>query len=171
MVWAHRPLPEPDPGTSPWWASEPGTVADLSALRGRLRAALQDGGARPADVTDDDVDWLLLAFDELASNGLRHGRVPVRVALWVTGSGWVLDVRDAAPERPPEPAVGRDPGSGGMGLYLVAGISIAHGWVDHGDHKHLWARLGHAITPASPGPADASGPGAAPDAPNPGRVR
>jgi hypothetical protein len=133
------------------WIAEPTTVAHLPGLRGRLRTALSDG-SHPEGITDDGIEWLLLAVDELTSNGLRHGRVPVRVVVCATGSGWLLDVRDAAPERPPQPALGRDPSTGGLGLHLVAGISVAHGWADHGDHKHVWAQLRYATPSASPAP-------------------
>ncbi|HEY4624649.1 MAG TPA: hypothetical protein VIH01_01445, partial [Blastococcus sp.] len=37
--------------------------------------------------------------------------------------------------------VGRDPGAGGMGLYLVARTSAAHGWAVLGGRKHVWAHL------------------------------
>ena len=46
-------------------------------MRMQLRAGSRRTAARPAGAADDDVDRLLLAFEELVSNGLRHGGGPV----------------------------------------------------------------------------------------------
>ena len=98
--------------------------------------------------TDEDTagERLVLAFDELASNALRHGESPV-VATVVAGSGgWLLDVSDRAPETMPAPAVDRDPAQGGLGLHLVARLAVAHGWyVD----ERLQARVGVPARPPS----------------------
>ena len=117
--WARRPPPQPGPDVLAVWAGEPATHAELSALRRALRGTLVNQPG-PAGTGDDDVERLLLAVEELVSNGLRHGRTPVRVVVTTTSSGWVLDVSDAAPDRPPAPAIGRDAADGGMGLPLVA---------------------------------------------------
>jgi hypothetical protein len=96
---------------------------------------------RPAEQADPAAEQLILAFDELASNALRHGESPV-VATVVAGSGgWLLDVSDRAPEVMPAPAVDRDPAQGGLGLHLVARLSVAHGWYVDGSCKHVWACL------------------------------
>jgi hypothetical protein len=64
------------------------------------------------------------------------------VATVVAGSGgWLLDVSDRAPEIMPTPAVDRDPAQGGLGLHLVARLSVAHGWYVDGGRKHVWACL------------------------------
>jgi anti-sigma regulatory factor (Ser/Thr protein kinase) len=87
----------------------------------------------------------VLAFDELASNALRHGESPV-VATVVAGSGgWLLNVSDRAPEMLPSPAVDRDPAQGGLGLHLVARLSVAHGWYVDDGRKHVWACLPTSI--------------------------
>ncbi len=86
-------------------------------------------------------DELLLAADELVSNGLRHGGAPVQVHATSTTHGLLLDVIDGEPDRGPEPAVGRDPALGGMGLHLVAYLSSVRGWEVRGDRKHVWACL------------------------------
>jgi hypothetical protein len=57
------------------------------------------------------------------------------------GGGWLLDVSDHAAETMPEPAVDRDPAKGGMGLHLVARLSVAHGWYVDDGCKHVWAAL------------------------------
>jgi anti-sigma regulatory factor (Ser/Thr protein kinase) len=148
-LWAYRPPPLADPPTGRWEGA-PATVAELTALRGRLHAALLDDGR-----SADDAERLLLAFEELASNGLRHGRPPVRVTVETTGTGWLLDVSDSAVDRPPTPAVGRDAAEGGLGLYLVARLCDAHGWATDRDRKHVWARIDYTAL-------DSPGPGASP---------
>ena len=52
-----------------------------------------------------------------------------------TGPGWLLDVSDAAP------AVGRDPATGGLGLYTVARLSAGRRWTIDGECKHVWVRI------------------------------
>jgi anti-sigma regulatory factor (Ser/Thr protein kinase) len=138
-LWATRPRPLDD-GTA-FWRGEPTTLAELRAMRMQLRDQLRaDGG--PAGASGDDIDRLLLAFEELVSNGLRHGGTPVRAVLTTTDTGWLLEVSDAAGDSPPVPAVGRDAALGGLGLYLVAQMSTAHGWtVDAEGRKVVWARI------------------------------
>ena len=137
-AWTHRPPPVPGPHVTAVWHGQPGTPAELTRMRGWLRAALADGGL-PAGA--DDGERLLLAVEELTSNGLRHGRPPVQVTVTAAGLGWLLEVSDTASARPPTPAVGRDASLGGMGLGLVARVSSAHGWAVHGDRKIVWADI------------------------------
>jgi len=119
----------------------------------KLRVALSHGG-RPAAATDDDLDRLLLAFEELVSNGLRHGRAPVEAAVTTSETGWLLEVSDGAGDSGPVPAVGRDAALGGLGLYLVAQLCGSHGWSTQDDgRKIVWARLdftGETLDPAGP---------------------
>ncbi|MGY1604227.1 ATP-binding protein [Geodermatophilus sp. SYSU D00815] len=128
------------------FTGEVATPADLTIGRGRLhREVLRR--TPPAAAGEGDVDRLLLTFEELASNGLRHGRPPVRVTVSQDDDGWLVDVTDAAAERSPTPAVGRDPAHGGLGLYLVARLSAAHGWWDEaGRRKHVWAFVRSALS-------------------------
>ncbi|WP_040338824.1 ATP-binding protein [Candidatus Blastococcus massiliensis] len=137
LSWPLRPLPD---GRGEVWRWNLGALAELPAARAALRSRLSASGVSPAE-EDTPGEQLVLAFDELASNALRHGESPV-VATVVAGSGgWLLDVSDRAPEALPSPAVDRDPAQGGMGLHLVARLSVAHGWyVDEGA-KHVWACL------------------------------
>ncbi|MGR7026173.1 hypothetical protein [Geodermatophilus sp. URMC 62] len=91
-----------------------------------------------------DVDELLLVYEELSSDGLRHGRSPVTACVVVATGGWLVDVTDAAVERPPVPAVDRDPAHGGLGLHLVARLCRTHGWMVDEGRKHVWACLAAA---------------------------
>ena len=86
----------------------------------------------------------MLAFEELTSNGLRHGGRPVHVSVTADAHGWLIDVTDSSVDRPPTPAVDRDPAHGGLGLHLVARLSTGHGWFVQGGRKHVWACLARA---------------------------
>ena len=74
--------------------------------------------------------------------------------MWVTVTagldGWLLEVSDAAADRPPTPAVGRDAAEGGLGLYLIARLCAVHGWDVHGEHKVAWCRVDYR--PGQPAP-------------------
>jgi anti-sigma regulatory factor (Ser/Thr protein kinase) len=136
-AWPLRPLPD---GRGEVWRWDLGGLAQLPAARATLRSRLGQVGL-PVAAEDTAGERLVLAFDELASNALRHGESPV-VATVVAGTGgWLLDVSDRAPDTMPAPAVDRDPAQGGLGLHMVARLSVAHGWyVDEGC-KHVWACL------------------------------
>ena len=137
LAWPLRPLPD---GRGEVWRWHLAGLAELPAARSGLRDQLERIGF-PTDPGDAAVDHLVLAFDELASNALRHGACPV-VATVVAGSGgWLLDVSDRAPDAMPSLAVDRDPAQGGLGLYLVARLSAAHGWYEDEGCKHVWACL------------------------------
>jgi hypothetical protein len=158
-MWAHRPRPQLVAPVQGVLRGAPTTLAELRALRMELRAVLSNGRQPPVD--DDDRDRLLLAFEELVSNGLRHGRGPVHVEVTATGSGWLVEVSDAAGDSPPVPAVDRDAALGGLGLHLVAHISGAHGWTAEDDgRKVVWARVDFADEAApSQAPVTASADG------------
>ena len=151
-AWPQRspPVQRADPPRS--WTGEPETPAHLATLRKELRSAAAAGPV-PPDADDDDVEELLLVVEELASNALRHGCPPTRVAVTLTPTGWLVDVSDAAPERPPTPAVGRDPVLGGLGLHLVDRLSDGHGWLVDSGRKHVWAHLACAAAQPSRGVA------------------
>ena len=125
------------------WGWEIQRPAELTRARQDLRARL--GATRlPERARSEDVDRLLLMFEELASNGLRHGGAPIRVCVTATDDGWLVDVSDARPDAPPVPATDRDPAHGGLGLHLVARLSARYGWTVVGARKHVWAALGRA---------------------------
>src|SRR5947209_17606525 len=137
QAWPVRPLPD---GRGDVWRWRLGSVAELPAARAGLRDEL-DAVGFPRDDEDGSTEQLVLAFDELASNALRHGERPV-VATVVAGSGgWLLDVSDRAPDCMPQPAVDRDPALGGKGLHLVARMSVAHGWYVHAGANPVCACL------------------------------
>jgi two-component sensor histidine kinase len=115
---------------------------DLTLGRNDLQATVRTAELR--DRAPVDVDELLLVFEELTSNGLRHGRSPVSVWVVAASDGWLVDVVDAAVERPPVPAVDRDPADGGLGLHLVARLCRTHGWMVDEGRKHVWACLAAA---------------------------
>jgi signal transduction histidine kinase len=145
LSWPLRPLPD---GRGEVWRWDLGTLAELPAARAGLRSRLGVVGV-PAE-EDTSGERLVLAFDELASNALRHGESPV-VATVIAGSGgWLLDVSDRARGTMPAPAIGRDPAKGGLGLHMVARLSVAHGWFVDGECKHVWACLPTAIDDRQP---------------------
>ncbi len=121
------------------WCEELDSVAELAGLRRRLRAETTGNPtvARPA--AEHWAERLVLIADELTSNALRHGGGPVATALSRVGNQWLVSVSDHAPDTPPEPAHDRDPARGGLGLHLIADLSLRHGWcVDRGT-KTVWA--------------------------------
>jgi two-component sensor histidine kinase len=134
--WLRRSVPDLDDHVLREWHWELCSSGDLTAARMSLREELIGESAR---THEDDVDLLLLAFEELASNGLRHGRPPVTATVSATPTGWLIDVSDADATRCPMPAVDRDPAYGGLGLHLVRGLSTTHGWSVRSGRKHVWA--------------------------------
>lgn len=130
-IW---PSATPPPATDAlsWELSD---IAQLPHVRSELRAQMR--GTADAETRDR----LVLALDEMASNALRHGGGGVRAAVRRAHGSWLLEVSDQASDQPPTPAVGRDPSQGGLGLYLIAELSSAHGWYVHAGAKHVWAVL------------------------------
>jgi anti-sigma regulatory factor (Ser/Thr protein kinase) len=146
LAWPLRPLPD---GRGEVWRWDLGTVAELPAARAALRSRL-GGVGFPDDRENTAGERLVLAFDELASNALRHGEAPVIATIVAGSGGWLLDVSDQAPDTMPSPAVDRDPAKGGMGLHLVARLAVAHGWYVDGRCKHVWACLPTTVEDRQP---------------------
>jgi len=139
-LWQQLPLPDVSGRADTVWQWEITRPAQLTAARRTLRDDLA-GDALPAGADADDVERLLLAFEELASNGLRHSGQSITVRVAGCAHGWLIDVSDARPDDPPVPAVDRDPAFGGLGLHLIARLAAGHGWVTAGARKHVWAYL------------------------------
>ena len=135
-VWPSACPPDATPALS--WVLD--DIAQLPQVRAEVRRfATGRGPSGPAAA--DLCDQLVLAFDEMASNALRHGGGRVRAAVRLTGDAYLVEVSDQNPTAPPAPAVGRDPSEGGLGLYLIAEMAICHGWYVHAGIKHVWALL------------------------------
>jgi anti-sigma regulatory factor (Ser/Thr protein kinase) len=140
-----------EPGRLEWPAAEPPAaeegwrwnlshVAELPAVRAQLRAGL--AAASSADPRAAELDEaVILAFDEMASNALRHGGGQVSASVLRTAQAWLIEVCDQAATQPPRPAVDRDPSLGGLGLYLIAEMADAHGWHQSDGLKSVWALL------------------------------
>ena len=94
-------------------------LGELPGLRRWLRSRLAD-----AQVGTEEAENAVLAVDETAANGLRHGRPPVEAALWLTPAGVVCDVTDRGTGitdslvgyTPPDPLQLLE---GGAGLWLT----------------------------------------------------
>ncbi|WP_143278415.1 ATP-binding protein [Blastococcus haudaquaticus] len=130
--------PRPSPSGKALWHWAPKTVADLP----RIRSELREGLARLPGHRQPELEEVLpLLLDELLANGLRHGNPPVTAEVRRSAREWVVEVGDQASAAAPEPAVGRDPALGGMGLHIVASLSSAHGWFVEGGRKFVWTSL------------------------------
>jgi anti-sigma regulatory factor (Ser/Thr protein kinase) len=116
-------------------------VAQLPHVRAEVRRHAASTALRSDPFSEDLRDQLVLALDEMASNALRHGGGSVQAGVRLTEDSYLIEVTDAATSSPPEPAVGRDPSEGGLGLYLIAELATAHGWYRRSDVKVVWALL------------------------------
>ncbi|MGY1746280.1 ATP-binding protein [Blastococcus sp. SYSU D00695] len=146
-AWPHAPVPSVA-GDVWHWQLEAMHV--VSRVRADLRARVAHPSVSTSS-TEDARDGLLLVFEELASNALRHGGGAVRALVVANDEGWLLDLSDEAPDRPPVPALDRDPSLGGMGLHLVAQLSVGYGWECRPGRKHVWARLPSGLRPVGAG--------------------
>jgi len=155
LVWPCAPVPTEHGDV---WRWELPTVHDASRVRMDLRARLAHPSLA-ARSTEDAREGLLLTFEELASNALRHGGGAVEALIVAVPSGWLIVLSDEAPGSPPQPAVDRDPAFGGMGLPMVAQLSTEYGWATGPGRKHVWARLPSGLEVAAlPRPRTSSGP-------------
>lgn len=134
------PLLAPPRPTGVWasWNWELRHPKDLTRYRRRLRDEALPAGWGGGDAHESAVERLLLAFEELTSNGVRHGLPPVWTTVTGARTGWLIDVTDADPQDAPVPAVDRDPAFGGLGLHLIARLCASHGWAPEDGRKHVW---------------------------------
>jgi two-component sensor histidine kinase len=135
-LWQPAHLPR---GFGELWCQQLSSLSELAGLRARLRQTLTGSGVVRHPEREHWSERLVLIADELTSNGLRHGGSPVATTLSRTGDEWLVAVSDSSTEIPPAPAVGRDPGRGGFGLYLVADLAGRHGWFVARGTKTVWA--------------------------------
>jgi len=131
-VWPSASPPPASPALT-WRLQD---VAELPGVRAQLRRHAATDAPDP-----DMLDQLILAFDEMASNALRHGGGDVRATVRFTADAYLIEVSDSAASAPPTPAVGRDPSEGGLGLYLIAEMATEHGWYVDAGSKYVWALL------------------------------
>lgn len=135
--WVQRLPPDVDGEVWQWHLT---AVPQLPIVRAQLRDRLASAAQFSPEERFELQERCLLAFEELASNGLRHGGVPVWARI-VAGADLLIEVSDANPAQSPEPAIGRDPALGGLGLHLIPELTAAHGWyISHQrKRKHVWA--------------------------------
>jgi two-component sensor histidine kinase len=135
-LWQSSRLPQ---GFGELWCQQLSSLAELAALRARLRRSLTGSPVVVAPQREHWSERLVLIADELTSNALRHGGSPVATALSRAGDQWLVAVSDTSIDVPPAPAIGRDPGHGGFGLYIVADLAVQHGWCAERKAKTVWA--------------------------------
>jgi anti-sigma regulatory factor (Ser/Thr protein kinase) len=112
------------------------TPADLHFMRADVRQLVD---AKSVVMDDARCERFLLAVEELASNALRHGGAPVRARVVAASQGLLIEVSDSHADRAPQPALRRDPTLGGLGLFLVARLTTAVGWLVDAGRKYVWA--------------------------------
>lgn len=137
------------PPAAACWSWSPRGLEDLAHVRRQFRGNISDPSERSKlpHLDEERVEQCMLALDELMSNGLRHGRPPVEVQVCSAQGGVLILVHDRDTENPPRPTSTRDPSAGGMGLGMVAHVSLACGWTTQEDGKTVWA-----LMPSSPAP-------------------
>jgi anti-sigma regulatory factor (Ser/Thr protein kinase) len=95
----------------------------LGSLRGSIRAWAQRHG-----FTGLELDHVILAVYEVATNGLVHGAPPVRIRAWRHGETLIVQADDAG-GRPIPPTAGYLPpppsAEGGQGLWLARQVTDA----------------------------------------------
>ena len=139
-----RSLPVP---VEPLEATEPllqvDDVSDFIGLRHAVGERLAGLGGDP-----DRVEDLHLAIDEMSSNAVRHGGLPVQLRLWASADRVVCRISDRGPGMDDPfagygPAHGADLSRGGMGLWLARQLCDNVDVIDAGEG--LTVRLSTAL--------------------------
>lgn len=111
-----RPVPSTDP-----LEATPPIVELIDPVPAAARRAVVNV-ARFSRLGHDEVDDLVLAVSEAVTNGICHGRPPVRLRLWASLDRVVATVTDRG-QGPTDPLAGLMPTtdtiSGGVGLWLM----------------------------------------------------
>ncbi|HEY6595522.1 MAG TPA: sensor histidine kinase [Asanoa sp.] len=125
---------------------QPPALALTDPSPGAARRAIHD---LDPGLAPDDLDGLLIAVSEVVTNGLRHGRPPVRVRYWAAPDRIVVTVHDGG-SGPTDPFAGLLPaasGGGGLGLWLSHQL-CNHVALDHsGDGFRVRLTAGNPHTP------------------------
>jgi anti-sigma regulatory factor (Ser/Thr protein kinase) len=140
VLTAGWPSQRPPSGLTELWHQDVIQLSQLPRVRAHIRTVLADHH-RAAPAPRERVEQFVLVADEITSNALRHGAVPVELRVSADETNWLVAVTDHAPAAPPVPAVGRAPGGGGYGLYMIADLADAHGWHSQDHSKTVWALL------------------------------
>jgi anti-sigma regulatory factor (Ser/Thr protein kinase) len=117
-------LPEP-----PYPASgEPVIAVPVHDTVADLRTQVRNRAAAEAWLAPEQVDNLVLALSEVATNAIRHGGAHRELRIWLTEDAVVCEVTDDG-ALPPGPLAGylppRSDTIGGMGLWLVGQLCDA----------------------------------------------
>jgi anti-sigma regulatory factor (Ser/Thr protein kinase) len=94
------------------------TLTDPAPIEARQAVRNLDRG----DVSDDEVEDLVVAVSEAVTNAIMHGEAPVEVRMWPGGDRIVVTVSDAG-SGPADPFAGLMPSGGrdtsGRGLWIT----------------------------------------------------
>jgi two-component sensor histidine kinase len=131
-LWEPSPLPIAR-GCRAWALTHPHHLATARrGARDELRRSRDD---LPAETADE----IVMVLDELATNAFIHGAPPALVELCRHPEGWLVIATDAAPGTVPVPTADRPPEDGGMGLRMVAELTVRHGTDSDARTKRVWA--------------------------------
>lgn len=123
------------------------TPAAVREARTFLRECL--GHVRPTDGLD--LDMVVMAANELATNAVLHGRTEFEVRVASDDAVLCVEVRDHN-VRLPEPCLAAPAATSGRGLMLVEHTGLRWGVEPHEDGKTVWLRapLRSADVPSRP---------------------
>lgn len=97
-----------------------------------------------------------LVTSELVSNAVIHARPPIELRVVPVADGLRIEVRDSTEYGVTAAAPGRALAPRGLGLRVVAQLSVRWGVDPVPDGKTVWAELSTSREPADPAPAEVS---------------